>query len=146
MRADTMYFGALEFSENELIRFGEGLFGFENRKDFLPIAFEEDDTILCLQSIEDRDLSFILMNPFRLRPDYSPVLQPGDYERLGTDKEEILSFYVISVIRSTPEESTVNLKCPIVVNSETRKAVQVILESGAYRFRHSLSEFTGKED
>ena len=145
MRADTMYFGALEFSEEELIRFEEGLFGFENRKDFLPVPFEEEDTILCLQSIEDRDLSFILMNPFRLMPDYDPVLKPDDYERLGTDQEELLSYYVISVIRSTPEESTVNLKCPVVVNSVTRKAIQVILESGAYRFRHSLSEFTGKE-
>lgn len=146
MKADTMYFGILEFSEKELIRFEEGLFGFENRKDFLPVAFEEEDTILCLQSIEDRDLSFILMNPFRLLPDYNPVLQPGDYEKLGTDKEELISFYVISVIRSTPEESTVNLKCPVAVNSETRKAVQVILESKEYGFRHSLSEFTGKEE
>ena len=85
------------------------------------------------------------MNPFRLMPDYDPVLKPEDYERLGTDQEELLSYYVISVIRSTPEESTVNLKCPVVVNSVTRKAIQVILESGAYRFRHSLSEFTGKE-
>lgn len=146
MKADTMYFGMLEFNKEELICFEEDLFGFENRKDFLPVPFEaEDDTILCLQSIEDRDTSFIIMNPFRLSPDYNPQLKPEDYKRLGTSREEDLSYYVICVIRNTPEESTVNLKCPVVVNSVTRKAIQVILEDGNYRFRHSLSEFSGRE-
>lgn len=147
MKADTMYFGEVEFSEKELIRFEEGLFGFESQKDFLPVSFEaDDDTILFLQSITDRDISFTTMNPFRLEPGYSPVLTKEDQKKLGNAREEELSYYVICVIRSTPEESTVNLKCPVVVNSVTRKAVQVILENEDYGFRHSLSEFSAKEE
>lgn len=146
MKADTMYFGEIKYTKKELITFKEGLFGFESQKDFLPIPFEaEDDAVLCLQSVAQRDVSFIVMNPFRLDPEYSPALRPEDYTRLGTKDEEKLSYYVICVIWDTPEESTVNLKCPVVVNSDTRQAVQVILEDDRYRFRHSLSEFAGKE-
>ena len=146
MKADTMYFGRIEFDKKELIRFEEGLFGFESQKDFLPVPFEgEEDAVLCLQSISDRDISFLIMNPFRLYPAYEPKLGKVDYRKLGTAREENLSYYVICVLRDTPEESTVNLKCPVVVNTVTRRAVQVILENNTYGFRHSLSEFAGKE-
>lgn len=146
MKAETMYFGEIDFCAEELIRFEEGLFGFENQKDFLPVPFEaEDDAILCLQSITDRDISFIVMNPFRLDMTYDPELKREDLKRLGAAEEQDLSYYVICVIRDTPEESTVNMKCPVVVNSVTRKALQVILENKKYGFRHSLSEFSSKE-
>lgn len=39
MKADTMYFGMLEFNKEELICFEEGLFGFENRKGLSPCSF-----------------------------------------------------------------------------------------------------------
>ena len=41
------------------------------------------------------------------------------------------------------EESTLNFKCPVVVNPDSRRAIQVILESDAYHMRHRLAEFQG---
>ena len=45
MKADTMYFGRIEFDKKELIRFEEGLFGFESQKDFLPVPFEGEEDV-----------------------------------------------------------------------------------------------------
>ncbi len=132
--------------EKEYIEFEEGVFGFEDHKRFIPVMLEEgSDAVLYLQSAEDEDLSFIIMNPFLLVKDYEPVLGEEDYEKLGTSCDEDLSYYVVCVVRDKVEDCTVNLKCPIVVNHVTRKARQVILDSEKYGLRHLLKEFTSEE-
>lgn len=147
MNLNTAYFGSVTYEKEEVIRFEEGLFGFEQERDFLPIPLEKDsDAVLCLQSMSDENLNFIIMNPFLLYPDYEPMLRKEDYKKLGTSKDEELSFYVICVMKENVDESTVNLKCPIAVNVSTRKACQVVLETNIYGFRHLLREFSRKEE
>lgn len=131
---------------NGYIEFEEGIFGFEQERKFLPVALEEgSDAIVYLQSAENEELSFIIMNPFLLKEDYNPVLAKEDYEKLGTSDEKDLSYYVLCVIGNSAKESTVNLKCPIVVNNVTRQARQVILNTNEYGFRHLLREFEKEE-
>lgn len=132
--------------EREYIEFDEGIFGFENERRFLPIMLEEDsDAVLYLQSLDNEELSFVIMNPFMLKGDYDPILGEEDYKALGTSNPEDLSYYVFCVVGDSVEESKVNLKCPIVVNHVTRKARQVILDSKEYGFRHLLKEFKDEE-
>lgn len=129
-------------SDVEYIEFKDGIFGFEEEKRFLPIMLEDgSDAILYLQSLDNEDLSFIIMNPFMLKEDYNPRLCQEDYQSLGTSQEKDLSYYVLCVVGDTAEQSTVNLKCPIVVNAVNRQARQVILDSQEYGFRHPLKEF-----
>lgn len=132
--------------KSQYIEFKEGIFGFEEEKKFLPVMFEDgSDAVLYLQSIRNEKLSFVVMNPFMLKEDYNPVLSEEDYKKLGTSDEKDLSYYVFCVIANVAEESTVNLRCPIVVNHVTRQAVQVILGSDEYGFRHLLKEFEKEE-
>lgn len=134
------------YAKEELIIFEEGMFGFEQYRQFLPLPITEgDDAVLSLLSVEDGTLSFVIMNPFLLMKEYTPILPDEIYEKLGGCKESEVSFYVICVIADSVEESTVNLKCPIVVNTVNRKAVQVILESEKYQFRHALKDLKAEE-
>lgn len=136
----------LFFSEEDFIIFQEGLFGFEEYKKFLPFAAEEgNDSMLYLQSADEEHLSFLAMDPFLLKEEYSPVLSEADRKALQAEDEEALSYYVLCVIKEPPEESTVNLKCPVVINFRTRQARQVILDSQEYGLRHMLKEFSDKE-
>ena len=132
--------------KSQYIEFKEGIFGFEEEKKFLPVMFEDgSDAVLYLQSIRNEKLSFVVMNPFMLKEDYNPVLSEEDYKKLGTSDEKDLSYYVFCVIANVAEESTVNLRCPIVVNHVTRQAVQVILGSDEHGLRHPLKEFEKEE-
>lgn len=132
--------------ESQYIEFKEGIFGFEEEKKFLPVMLEDgSDAVLYLQSVANQELSFIVMNPFMLKEDYNPVLSEEDYKKLGTANEKDLSYYVFCVIANEAKESTVNLRCPIVVNHATRQARQVILSSEEYGFRHLLKEFEKEE-
>ena len=65
---------------------------------------------------------------------------------MGVHASEELCYYVFCAVREPVGESTVNLKCPIVVNPDEKKAIQVILGSGDYHMRHLLSEFSRKGD
>ncbi|MCP1102544.1 flagellar assembly factor FliW [Aequitasia blattaphilus] len=133
--------------DERTIYFPEGILGFGEFHEYLPIPMsEEDDGVINLQSAEDENLSFVIMNPFFLKEDYNPQILKSDYKKLGTTSEEDLSYYVICVVREPVGESTINLKCPIVVNIKNRKALQVILEDEQYAMRHLLKEFKKKGD
>lgn len=48
------------------------------------------------------------------------------------------------VVKEPVGESTVNLRCPVVVNPDLHRAMQVILDTDAYQMRHRLDEFSQK--
>ena len=65
MEISTKYFDRVSVSEKDVIRFENGMFGFENLKEYILISFEPgSDNLMCLQSTQDSELAFILMNPF----------------------------------------------------------------------------------
>lgn len=145
MQLDTKYFGPIEYDETDVLHFPEGLFGFEEEKTFLLLPFEGDTgMMLCLQSVLTPQLAFIVMNPFLLKPSYAPELRPEELRLMDVPCSQELCFYVLCVVKKPVSDSTVNLRCPIVINDRTRCAVQVILETETYHMRHPLSEF-GKE-
>lgn len=147
MEIKTQYFGTITCSEQEIIYFPEGLFGFNELKEYIPLAFEDNsDALISLQSLEDPTVSFILMNPFQLYTDYSPILSDEDKRLLDASyNEDNISYYVICVIHESMEDSTVNLKSPIAVNTNTRRARQIILDNALYKFRHPIKDFMKKE-
>lgn len=147
MRLQTKYFGEIDCPEEERLRFPEGLFGFEEEKEFFLLPFEgSEGSLLCFQSAVTPGLAFVAMNPFSLKPDYAPQLTPGELKTMGVEKSEELCFYALCVVRSPVADSTVNLRCPVAINEHTRRAVQVILEEGGYHMHHLLSEFGRKEE
>ena len=147
MRLKTKYFGEIDCPEEVKLYFPDGLFGFEEEKEFFLLPFEGGDgMLLCFQSAATPGLAFVAMNPFSLKPDYAPVLTPRELEAMGVGRSEELCYYVLCVVRHPVGESTVNLRCPVVVNEDTRRAVQVILEDGDYHMRHRLADLKRTEE
>lgn len=138
MKIQTKYFGELRIDENTTLHFAEGLFGFEEEKEFILLPFsEEADFLLCLQSVTNPYLAFTLLNPFMLMPEYRPSLPKKELDSLQVEKSEDLCYYVLCRVEKPVSNSMVNLRCPIVLNDETRQARQVILDQ--YEMRCPLS-------
>ncbi len=146
MRTDTTYFGEVDYDEEELIHFPRGLYGFEDETDFLLIDFGEDSGLLSLQSVRTPQLSFVLMHPFSLAPEYTPVLQPEELKALEAERSEDLYYYVLCAVKEPVPESTVNMQCPVAINPDTRQAMQVILENGAWHMRHRLADLAAAKE
>ncbi|MCI8639979.1 MAG: flagellar assembly protein FliW [Coprococcus sp.] len=145
MKINAKYFGQVSYEQKDTIHVINGLFGFETYTEYLPLPFNEyNDSLISLQSLENDTLSFILMNPFGVYPDYKPTLSDQDLEELGAESEDDISYYVTSVILDSIAESTIDLKAPLAVNGFTRKAKQIILDNPEYTFRHTLSSLIHK--
>ena len=142
MEISTKYFDRVSVSEKDVIRFENGMFGFENLKEYKLISFEPgSDNLMCLQSTQDSELAFILMNPFNLKKDYEPVLADSDIRDLGiTEATRGVFYYAVCVVKDDVSEITVNLKCPVVINPDNQAAKQLILDDERYSFRHSLQQ------
>lgn len=147
MELQTRLFGAISYEPEEVIDFPGGMPSFEDEHAFLLLPIQGGSgEMLCLQSVTTPDLAFILMDPFFLLPDYAPVLRASELKELGVEKSEDLCYYVLCAMKRPVSQSTVNLKCPVALNPDQRRACQVILETDAYGMRHLLSEFSRSEE
>jgi len=144
MTIQTDYYGEVEYENADLITAIDDLFGFPNLKYFLPLCLnEEDDSMILMQSTENPEVAFVVINPYLLCSDYAPVLTPEELRCLEVTDPGELSYFAICVLRDNFLENTVNLKCPFVMNPVTRKGMQVILNGTSYGFRHKFSSFLG---
>lgn len=146
MKLSTKYFGQIDYETEDVLDFPDGLFGFPDEKKFLLLPFSgSQGNMLCLQSIAAPAPAFILMNPFSLKPDYAPELTDQELQMMGVTRSQELCYYVMCTARQPVGQSTVNLRCPVVVNPDLHRAIQVILDTKEYHMRHLLEEFSAKE-
>ena len=143
MTIETDY-GTVDYREEDLVTFSDGLFGFPDLKKYLLLSLDEeteDNLMLVMIAVDNPRIGFVVVNPLFLYPDYKPVLTPEELACLGVKESEELACYAICSMRSNYLDNTVNLKCPIVINPETHCAIQVILENSDYEFRHEMRSF-----
>ena len=146
MIVKTRYFSEFDLDESEILKFPNGIFGFEDQDAFIVIRFGEDndDSLFCLQSVTEEDLAFVLLNPFSVDPAYSPKPSEDDLKELKITDETPIAFFSIAVVKENFKDSTVNLRCPILVNYDTKTAKQIVLDDGVYSMRAPIS--TVKEE
>ncbi len=121
-----------------IIRFDEGILGFEDVKEFQ--LFQEDDSniIWNLQNSNAQIPSFIVIDPYAIVNHYDPVFTQADLEYFGETDASNFVVLVIAVIRPNLADSVVNLKSPIVIDVTTKRAKQIILENSDYPIRYKL--------
>ncbi len=143
LNLNTRLLGVINYNEEDVISFPNGLPSFEDERAFLLLNIEGgEDSMFCLQSTTTPELSFILMNPFSLDQSYEPRLRKSELEQLQVKRDEELCFYVLCALKRPVSDSTVNMRCPIVINPDIKTGCQVILETDDFHMRHPLSEFS----
>lgn len=141
MKLRTKNFGTIEFDKNKAIIFEEGIPGFNELKQYIIIEDEEEDSPFAyLQSIEDGGVSFIIISPFVLKQDYTIEIKDQYVAALGGGSSQDFSVFVIATMIDKFELATVNLVAPLIIQSETRRGMQVILEKTSYTTRHNIVE------
>jgi flagellar assembly factor FliW len=122
------------------IEFPAGLPGFPNvhRFELAPWG-PAGSPFLMLTACNDAEVGFIVVAPWVFYPDYEFELDSGAAERLSLAKAEDAVVFSVVTLRDRPEDSTVNLLGPIVVNRFTHEAAQVVLPNSGYSVRASLA-------
>lgn len=146
MKAATRLFGEIEIDESKIITFEDGIIGFPDMKKFTLIFDEEKEgrpSISCLQSMDEPEIAFPVMDPLFVCETYNPSVEEELLKNLGTIKEDNLYVLVTVTVPQNIKELAVNLKAPIVINTDTRKASQIIVEDDLpvrYRIYEILEE------
>ena len=140
MKLITKEFGEITVEDKDLIVFSRGIYGFEEYTKYVILKDSPDDDIMYLQSVDNPDLHFVIVDPYIILPHYSPMMTSEDLAVFKIKAEEInnLKYLLIAVISDDIENSVVNAKSPIVINSTNNEAIQAILTNPDYSLRHPL--------
>lgn len=138
MQIETRDFGPVEITENEIIQFPDGIYGFDNSKRFALLDTGSSAGVMHLQCVDSPTPRFIVLDPFMILEDYAPNLPAEALKNLKADSIEALSLLVIAVIPEDFKASTVNLKSPIAINFKEHLGMQVILGNRDYSVRFRL--------
>lgn len=114
--------------EIPVIEFAHPMPGFPEHRRFALVELDEDGVLCTLRSLDDPDLRFLVASPMPFFPDYAPEVEDDVVADLAiTDAAEVLVLLVLTAGGSLAD-TTANLLAPVLVNTTTRQAAQVILD------------------
>jgi flagellar assembly factor FliW len=151
----TRRFGPLECAESSILTFSAGLPGFEDQTRFALVEQPGLTPIVFLQSLEREELCFVAAPVEALLPNYDLAMTSEDLERLALNTSrqpspgrEVLCLALLCAASSGREAgngraentgpTTANLLAPLVINLETRAAVQAVRADARYSHQHVL--------
>ena len=151
MQIKTRIFGDVNIDDSKMINFPNGIVGFPDLKDFALIHDAEQGNqagIRWMQSVQEPNFAMPVIDPLVVREDYDPRV---DDELLKVIGEGSMLVLTTITVPSDLSKMSVNLKAPIVINVDTRKALQVVLEDDmpvkffVYEILKSRKENAAKE-
>ena len=137
MEVKSKVMGPVSVSEKQLIKIPQGLYGFENNHSFALIEAPQKP-FLWLQSLEDENLSFLLINPFIFRADYELDIDDKDLEIIKIKDPKDAIILVLVTVKGNGEPITANLQGPLVINKENNLAVQAVLADSRWTTKHDI--------
>ncbi len=147
MILETKHFGQIEISEENILNFEEGILGFEEVRSFGLISNDDPESpFRWIQAIENPELAFAIVDPFVVKKDYDFELSEEYVNALEIKEPSQVAVYSIVVVPEDLEKISMNLKAPIVINKDNKKAAQVILQTDKYTVRHYIMDELQKQE
>lgn len=136
--------GKIEVSDDKLLTIPEGLFGFENFTKFAIIE-SEYEPFLWLQSVEDQNLAFLIVDPFLICSDYETDIDDETLLKIDIKKPEELIIMTIVTVPGDGSPITANFQGPLVINKNNKKCMQVILNDTRWTTKVNIIDTLNKK-
>lgn len=140
MNIETTRFGSIDVDPEQIITFPKGIPSFEEYKQYALIPADEakDNPFYFMQSLEEPDLCFFLLDPFQFFKEYQVELdEPTIADLEITSPEDVLIFTLVTA-RGSLKDATTNLKGPLVINMKKRIGKQILLDKTGYLIKQPL--------
>lgn len=132
MKIHSTRFGTQEINPDDILTFPLGIPGFENCTRYK--LFHEDTeqpVVHWLQSIDDADVAFSVVDPAQFGLNYEIVLTDEEVAMLKAENESDIA---VMLIAYKPQEEVVsganvsaNINGPVIINTRDRLGLQKIL-------------------
>lgn len=129
MKINTRDFGETEIDDSTIINIPNGIIGFEDTKKYTLLSPLGEDTFpMWLQSVDDKEPCFVVYDPMQIYPDYRFVISDEEQVLLQIDENTPYRCLTVAIVPDDYKKTTINLRCPIVINTRDNIAAQVILD------------------
>ena len=135
---ESVLLGPLDIRPDTVITFPAGLPGFVTLRDFALIETHRDE-LIWMQSVEDAEITFLVVDPFVLVSGFEVEIPPSDLAALGvSDQDATLLVLAVAQLQGGMPVS-VNLQSPIVIERARRRGRQVVLPDSRYGMHHAIT-------
>lgn len=136
-------FGVLEIADDDIVTIEDGILGFPSWSRYVVVAHKEGSPFRWLQSVDEPSLAFLVADPTHFVPSYAPEIADEAASALGLSESTPCLVYTIATIpNGKPQDMTINLAGPIVINGESRVARQLVIEHPDYAIKHRVFDST----
>ena len=139
MKINTRQFGEIEIDKQKIINMPLGIPGFKDKKRYVVLQKEETVPFLLFQCLDDPDLSFVVLDPVKILPEY--FIEQNELEKIVSwdlQNDEISCFVIVTIPKGNPEKMTANFMAPLVINNKRKEGLQFILQNSSYSHQHQL--------
>jgi len=144
MKVDTKAFGLMEIDEKQKLKIPQGLFGFEEYIEYVLLDAEHEP-FFWLQSVDQKEIAFVLINPFLFRKDYEANVSNEELAEIGIKTHDNILIFVIVTIPLDQSPMTANLQGPLIINRENMTGMQAVLSDSKWKTKHDiLAEMSDK--
>ena len=137
VKVATKAYGLIDVDERQKIVFPQGLYGFETLKNYLIIDAEREP-FYWLQSMDEEQVAFVLVNPFLFRPDYEVNISNEELAEIDIHSPEKALIFSIVTIPPDGSPMTANLQGPLVINRENKTGKQAVLSDSRWKTKHDI--------
>lgn len=128
MKIPSEKLGEIEINEKSIINFVSPIIGFEKIKKYVIVKLSENDKFSWLQSVDNDSVTFPITVPQAFDIDYTFEIDDNNQKLLNlNDANDLLTFNIVNIPLNRPEDATINLLAPIVVNIKENIGAQLIL-------------------
>ena len=134
----TPQLGVIQYQKQEVIHFSEGLYGFDDLREFLLVRKDPNSLFSYLQPITDVNTTFIVAASKDIIKNYSPKINKADMEKIEAKNDNDIQYYVIITIPKNIEEISANLLGPVIINKHRGIGAQFISQNTEYSTKHKI--------
>ncbi len=140
MLVQTKFFGEIDLPEEKIVTLERGLIGLEQYKKYTILydCEKEEANISWFQSVEEPTLALPVIKPWLVKEDYNPVVEDELLTGLGDLTEENLVILLTMTVPEDIKQMSVNLMAPIIINADTRKGTQIVVENADYEVKYKI--------
>ncbi len=142
MKIPTSRFGTIDVSEEEIVRFEEGLLGLGDYHRYVILnPVEKNSPFRWLQCCDDGNLAFVIIEPLNFMFEYDIEISDSDQEFVGlTRSEDAILYAIVSIPANNPQNMTANLQGPLLINVVNRKGRQIISSNPRHSIKTKILE------
>lgn len=138
VKCTSTRFGTFEVPDGSIVRFPSGLLGFPEQQQYVILDHDTEAPFKWLQSVDEPDLAFVLMDPATFHHDYH-VEVPADAlaEIKGEQRDDLTLVVILTIPSDDPGRITANLRGPLLISHKTKLGKQLVLPE-EFPTRHPL--------